>query len=605
MHKFRTHTCGELTKKDVGSEVKLSGWVHRRRDHGGLVFIDLRDHYGITQCVIDENSTLMEEIAHLRYESIIIVEGQVVARSDETTNKNMQTGDIELKISTYHLESPSEQLLPIQVNSSKEFPEETRLKYRFLDLRREKLHRNIILRSKVISAIRKKMGAKGFMEFQTPILTASSPEGARDYLVPSRVHPGKFYALPQAPQVFKQLIMVSGFDKYFQIAPCFRDEDARADRSPGEFYQFDIEMSYVTQEDVFNVIEPLLRELFMEFSEKKVSEAAFPRITYADAMLKYGSDKPDLRIPTEISDVTEVFEGSAFRVFAESIKKGAVVRAIPALNVADRPRSFFEKMIAFAQENGAAGLGYIIFTEDGAAKGPIAKFLDEKRLGKLKEITGINGGDALFFSSNKESEAARIAGLARVRLAELLELIEKDIFKFCWITDFPFFQWDEDAKAIDFSHNPFSMPQGGMGALENAKTKEDLLAILAYQYDIVCNGVELSSGAIRNHKLDIMYKAFDIVGYTKEEVDTQFASMINAFKFGAPPHGGLAPGVDRMVMLLADEPNIREVILFPVNQQAQDLMMNAPAEVDDKQLRELGLQIRQKNGNSRKDLKSL
>lgn len=591
MHKYRTHTCGELNLSQVHQEVKLSGWVHRRRDHGGLAFIDLRDHYGITQCVIDSDEELTNQVAHLHYESVITITGIVVAREEEMRNKNLSTGDIEVRIKTFHLESDAD-LLPIQVNSDKDFPEETRLKYRFLDLRREKLHNNIVLRSKIISAIREKMVAQGFIEFQTPILTASSPEGARDYLVPSRVHPGKFYALPQAPQQFKQLLMMSGFDKYFQIAPCFRDEDARADRSPGEFYQLDVEMSFVTQEDVFAAVEPVMRNVFTEFSDKEVTSSPFPHIAYHDSMLKYGNDKPDLRNPLIISDVTEIFRESEFTIFRENIKKGAIVRAIPAPKTSNLPRSFFDKMITFAQENGAAGLGYITFNEDGTAKGPIAKFLDENKLSDLKKITGVNNGDSVFFSSDAENKAVKLAGQVRTKLGEELNLIDHNKFAFCWIVDFPFYEWNEEENKLDFSHNPFSMPQGGLEALKNATTKEDLLKIKAYQYDIVCNGIELSSGAIRNHKPEIMYKAFEIVGYGKEVVDNKFRSLITAFKYGAPPHGGVAPGIDRIVMLLADEKNIREVIAFPMNQQAQDLLMNAPAEVDEKQLRELHIMHR-------------
>jgi aspartyl-tRNA synthetase len=592
MHQFRTHTCGHLTAKDINKEVKLSGWVHRRRDHGGLVFIDLRDHYGITQCVIDEKSDLNDDIAHLRYESVVTFTGKVVARQENAINKNISTGEIEILISDFKLESPAE-TLPLQVNDNeKEFPEETRLQYRFLDLRREKLHNNIILRSKVIRSIREKMHAAGFNEFQTPILTASSPEGARDYLVPSRVHPGKFYALPQAPQIFKQLVMVSGFDKYFQIAPCFRDEDARSDRSPGEFYQLDIEMSFVTQEDVFSEMEPIFYNLFSEFSTKSVSPYPFQRIKYNDAMLKYGIDKPDLRNPIIIADVTEIFRESNFTIFKENIKKGAIVRAIPAPNTVDLPRSFFDKMNNFAQEMGAAGLGYISFDKEGKAKGPIAKFLSDDQLTELKSITNINDGDSVFFACAEEKIATKLAGQVRIKLGDELNLVDKNKFEFCWVTDFPYFEWNDEHNKIDFCHNPFSMPQGGLEILQSAKTKEELLAILAFQYDIVCNGVELSSGAIRNHKLEVMYKAFEIVGYTKEYVDEKFHSLVNAFRFGAPPHGGFAPGVDRMVMLLADEPNIREVICFPMNQKAQDLMMNAPSSVEDIQLKELSIQHR-------------
>ena len=593
MNKYRTHNCGELNTTHIGQEVKLSGWVHRRRDHGGLVFIDLRDHYGLTQCVIDSDEELTNEVAHLHYESVVTVTGVIAARFEDACNSDMPTGDIEVRMETLYLESDAA-LLPLQVNSDKEFPEETRLRYRFLDLRKEKIHHNIVLRSQIITAIRNKMIAQGFIEFQTPILTATSPEGARDFLVPSRLHPGKFYALPQAPQQFKQLLMVSGFDRYFQIAPCFRDEDARADRSPGEFYQLDVEMAFVTQEDVFAAIEPVMHSIFTEFSTKKVTSVPFPQIRYSEAMLKYGCDKPDLRNPLVISDVTEIFRDSEFTIFRENIKKNSVVRAIPAPKTAELPRSFFDKMIAFAQENGAAGLGYIGFTNEGKAKGPIAKFLTEEQLNDLKKIVDISDGDSVFFACDVANIAAKLAGQVRTKLAEDLNLIDHNQFAFCWIVDFPFYEWNEDEDKIDFSHNPFSMPQGGLEALNNAKTKEDLLNITAYQYDIVCNGTELSSGAIRNHKPEIMYKAFEIVGYNKEVVDERFRSLITAFKYGAPPHGGIAPGIDRIVMLLAEEKNIREVIAFPMNQQAQDLLMNAPATVDEKQLQELNLQLHKK-----------
>ncbi|HEU5048360.1 MAG TPA: aspartate--tRNA ligase [Rickettsiales bacterium] len=593
MHQYRTHTCNQLTAKDAGQNVKLSGWVHRKRDHGNLLFIDLRDHYGITQLVAnsESNKDIFDSLTAVRYESVITVVGKVVARAAETVNKDLATGTIEVVVESYVLESAAE-LLPLQVNSDAEFPEDTRLTYRFLDLRREKLHRNILLRSQVISFLRRKMTEQGFNEFQTPILTASSPEGARDYLVPSRVHPGKFYALPQAPQMFKQLLMVAGFDRYFQIAPCFRDEDARADRSPGEFYQLDIEMSFVTQEDVFAAIEPVLHGLFKEFSNKQVTDYPFPRIPYRQAMLEYGSDKPDLRNPIKISDATTVFQGSGFGIFNKIIENGGVIRAVPAPNTAGQPRSFFDKMIAYAQSLGAAGLAYITFEADGTPKSPIAKFLTPEKLEELKKTAGLKNGDSVFFSSGEELAAAKLAGQVRVKLGEELGLVEKDCYKLCWVVDFPYYEWDEEENKIIFSHNPFSMPQGGMEALEAAKgDKKKLLSILAYQYDIVCNGVELSSGAIRNHRPDIMYKAFEIAGYGKETVDARFGAMINAFKFGAPPHGGLAPGVDRMVMLLADEPNIREVITFPMNQKAEDLMMQAPAFVEEKQLRELHIQM--------------
>lgn len=587
MHMYRTHNCNELNKSQVGKQVKLSGWVHRKRDHGNLLFVDLRDHYGITQLVTTTDSKQFDAVTSVRNESVITVTGKVVERSDETKNKNIATGDIELVIESFHVESAADPL-PLQVNAEREQPEDTRLRYRFLDLRRERIHKNIILRSGVISSLRRRMNEQGFMEFQTPILTASSPEGARDYLVPSRVHPGKFYALPQAPQQFKQLLMVSGFDRYFQIAPCFRDEDARADRSPGEFYQLDMEMSFVTQDDVFSAIEPVLHGVFEEFGgDKKLTNYPFPRITYADSMLKYGNDKPDLRNPLIIADATEVWRGSGFGIFNKVIEGGSVIRAIPAPNTADKPRSFFDKMIAFAQENGAKGLAYIVFDASGEAKGPIAKFLSPEKLEELKKTAGLKNGDSVFFASGEKLEASKVAGLVRTQIGAELDLLEKNIFKFCWIVDFPYFEYNDEDKKIDFSHNPFSMPQGGMEALE---TKEPL-DILAYQYDIVCNGVELSSGAIRNHRPEIMYKAFSMVGYDTSVVDERFGGMIRAFKFGAPPHGGLAPGVDRIVMLLADEPNIREVIAFPMNQRAEDILMGAPATVSEKQLRELSIQL--------------
>jgi aspartyl-tRNA synthetase len=590
MHPYRTHHCSALRKEDIGTKVKLSGWVHRRRDHGGLLFIDLRDHYGVTQCVFNDDSAFLEEASHTSFESVITVVGEVIARSDDTANKNLETGDIEIVVEDFNIESRSE-IVPLQVNSDKDFPENMRLKYRFLDLRREEMHNNIILRSKVIARIRELMTAQGFLELQTPILTSSSPEGARDYLVPSRVHPGKFYALPQAPQIFKQLLMTSGFDKYFQIAPCFRDEDARADRSPGEFYQLDMEMSFVTQDDVFAAIEPTLSTIFKEFSEKKATSAPFPRIPFDEAMLKYGTDKPDLRNPLEITDVSEIFRGSGFGIFASQVEKGSLVRAIPAPNTGDKPRSFFDKMNDWAREEGFPGMGYIIFDENGEGKGPIAKNLDAERIQQLKDATGVDKNDGLFFACGKEADAAKLAGLARTKVGTDLDLLEKDIFKFCWIVDFPYYEWDEDNKKIDFSHNPFSMPQGGLEALENAKSNEDLLAIKAFQYDIVCNGVELSSGAIRNHRPEILYKAFEIVGYPHEEVDSRFGALARAFKYGAPPHGGIAPGVDRMIMLLADQPNIREVIAFPMNQQAEDLLMQAPAPADAPHLKELNIQL--------------
>lgn len=592
MHKYRTHHCNELSKEFVGQKIKLSGWVHRRRDHGNLLFIDLRDHYGITQLVFnDQNSALKDKASHLRYETVITIEGEVVSRDKNNVNNTIDTGEIEVVVTSYLVESEAA-MLPFNVNSDQEAPEETRLKYRFLDLRREELHKNIMLRSQIIASIRNYMTSKGFTEFQTPILTASSPEGARDFLVPSRLHPGKFYALPQAPQQFKQLLMISGFDRYFQIAPCFRDEDARADRSPGEFYQLDIEMSFVTQDDIFTNIEPLMTEIFTRFGKKKVSPAPFIRISYAEAMLKYGSDKPDLRNPIEIFDVTDLFVASSFAVFRDAIAKGSVVRAVPGPNVAGRSRKYFDDLAKFAMDEGASGLGYVTFTEEGGAKGPIVKFLSEDQLLELKARGKLVNNDAVFFICAEPMEAAKLAGKIRTKLGMDLELIDHHRFEFCWITDFPFYEWNDDTKKIDFSHNPFSMPQGGIQALEQAEGNiEELLKIRAFQYDIVCNGVELSSGAIRNHQPELMYKAFEIAGYSREEVDSRFGGMIRAFKYGAPPHGGIAPGIDRMVMLIADTVNIREVIAFPMNQQAEDLLMNAPNYADEKQLRELGIML--------------
>ena len=586
MHAYRTHTCGQLRAADVGNPARLSGWVHRKRDHGQLLFVDLRDHHGITQCVISAGSPFFEAASALRPESVVTMTGAVVARGADAVNPKLPTGEVELAVDELRVEASAE-TLPLQVASDAEFPEDTRLRYRFLDLRREKLHRNIVLRSQVIASIRRRMIAAGFTEFQTPILTSSSPEGARDYLVPSRIHPGKFYALPQAPQQFKQLLMVAGFDRYFQIAPCFRDEDGRADRSPGEFYQLDFEMSFVTQEDVWATIEPVLHGVFEEFAAgRTVTPPPFPRIPYAEAMTKYGSDKPDLRIPMVNADVTAVFAGSDFKVFAEAAGRGAVVRAIPGPGAAARPRSFFDKLDAWAREQGAPGLGYVSLAEAGA-RGPIAKFLDAPRLAALQQATGTGPGDVVFFVCDKPAMADPLAGKVRTRLGEELDLIEKNAFRFCWVTDFPMYEWDDEAKKIDFSHNPFSMPQGGLEALQT----KDPLTINAYQYDIVCNGIELSSGAIRNHRPDIMYKAFEIAGYRPEEVEARFGGMLNAFRYGAPPHGGSAPGIDRIVMMLADERNLREVIAFPMNQQAQDLLMQAPSEVDPRRLRELHIKL--------------
>jgi aspartyl-tRNA synthetase len=597
MHAYRTHHCGELRASHVGERVKLSGWIHRKRDHGGVLFVDLRDHYGITQIVAKANSEPLRALEHLRAESVVTIVGDVVARGSDAANPNLPTGEIELSAEEVVVQSAAEEL-PLPVAGEADYPEEIRLRYRFLDLRRERLHRNIVLRSQVISSIRRRMVEAGFTEFQTPILTASSPEGARDYLVPSRVHPGKFYALPQAPQMFKQLIMVAGFDRYFQIAPCFRDEDGRADRSPGEFYQLDFEMSYVTQEDVFQALEPILAGVFEEFADGKTVTPAgeFPRIPYKEAMLKYGSDKPDLRNPILISDVSSHFRGSGFGLFARIVEGGGTVRAIPAPGTADKSRRFFDDMNDWARSEGHAGLGYVT-QKGGELGGPIAKNHGDEGMRRLIAELGLGPDDGIFFAAGKEAQAAKLAGLARTRVAEQLGLIGEDEYRFCWIVDFPMFEYDEEAKKVDFSHNPFSMPQGELEALET----KDPLDILAFQYDIVCNGVELSSGAIRNHRPDIMYKAFEIAGYSKEDVDLNFSGMINAFKFGAPPHGGSAPGIDRIVMLLAGEPNIREVVLFPMNQRAEDLMMGAPGVVSAKQLRELNIRLVEPAGAAKKD----
>ena len=591
MHPYRTHNCGALRAADAGSTVRLSGWIHRKRDHGGLLFVDLRDHFGLTQIVAAAGSGPLAQLEHLRLESVVTIEGDVVARDAATINPNLPTGAIEVRARAVTVRSAAAEL-PMPVAGDADYPEDIRLKHRYLDLRRERLHANIMLRSAVIASLRRRMLDQGFTEFQTPILTASSPEGARDFLVPSRLHHGRFYALPQAPQMFKQLIMVAGFDRYFQIAPCFRDEDARADRSPGEFYQLDFEMSFVTQDDVFAAIEPVLAGVFEEFAGYgretpwSVTPPPFPRIPYREAMLKYGTDKPDLRNPLIIQDVTGHFRGQGFGLFARLIEQGAVVRAVPAPATADKPRSFFDNLNDWARGEGFAGLGYIT-RKGGEAGGPIAKNLGPDATEALLCALGLGPDDGVVFAAGKPADAARLAGLARTRIGHELGLVAQGEYRFCWIVDFPMYERNEDTGAIEFSHNPFSMPQGELDALET----QDPLSILAWQYDIVCNGVELSSGAIRNHRPDIMYKAFEIAGYAREQVDRDFPGMINAFRYGAPPHGGSAPGVDRIVMLLADEPNLREVVLFPMNQKAEDLMMGAPSEVSPKQLKELHIRV--------------
>ena len=593
MNKYRSNTCGELTKKNKGSEVVLSGWINKKRDHGNLLFLDLRDNYGITQCIIDKENKFFKNLEKIQLETVIKIVGEVVERSPDTINKDIKTGEIEVKIKSYEVLGACEEL-PMPVFSDQEYAEDIRLKYRFLDLRRKKVHENISLRSKIISFIRDEMTKLGFLEFQTPILTSSSPEGARDFLVPSRLNPGKFYALPQAPQQFKQLIMISGFDKYFQIAPCFRDEDARADRSPGEFYQLDIEMSFVEQDDVFVVVEKLMLLLFKKFSTKKILFEKFPRITFKDAILKYGSDKPDLRNPLEICDLTSIFtrEDVKFEIFKKLVKSGSIVRAIKTTNTKGKPRSFFDGIDKWAKDQGASGMAYFTIENDKeiSAKGPVGKFFSSDAIKEIMKIMDANIGDSIFFSCDKEKEVLKLISSARDKIAQELNLINEDSFAFCWIVDYPMFEIDENTKKIQFSHNPFSMPQGDLSKINFSKPLE----IKAYQYDIVCNGIELSSGAIRNHKPDLMYKLFSVVGYSKSEVQKKFKGMINALNYGAPPHGGIAPGLDRIVMLLANEKNIREVTLFPMNQNAQDLMMDAPSEVDEKQLKELGLQIKKK-----------
>ena len=595
MHKYRSHTCSQLNTQDAGKKVKLSGWIHRKRDHGNLLFFDLRDHYGLTQCVIQNNSNFFKEVEKIKPESVVCVSGEVVKRSKDTINKDLLTGEIEITVSEFTVLSAAKDL-PMPIFGQQNYPEETRLKYRFLDLRREGMHKNIILRSKVISFLRNKMISSGFLEFQTPILTASSPEGARDFLVPSRLHPGKFYALPQAPQQFKQMVMISGFDKYFQIAPCFRDEDGRADRSPGEHYQLDMEMSFVEQEDIFKTLEPIFFELFTEFGKGKIiSKTPFTKIKYQDSMLKYGTDKPDLRNPIHIFDVTTIMkrEDVKLDIFKKLIAEGSIVRAIPAPKTSSKPRSFFDNFNSWAKEEGAKGLGYITLEKDKEkfiGKGPIAKFFSENSINELAKLCKLKDKDSVFFSCDSKKNVEKISGLARQKLGKELNLIDNNSFEFCWIIDFPMYQFDEEEKKIDFHHNPFSMPQIDLKNFD----KTDPLSILAYQYDLVCNGFEISSGAIRNHLPDLMYKVFSKVGYSKDEVDTKFEGMIKALSYGAPPHGGMAPGIDRIVMILADETNIREVTLFPMNQNAEDLLMGAPSNINNNQLKELNIKISEK-----------
>ncbi len=591
MNKYRSHNCSELRKKDVNNKAVLSGWINKKRDHGNLLFIDLRDNYGITQCIIDKQNSNFLKLEKVQLETVIKIEGKVVNRSKETINKDIETGEVEVVIENYEILGSCKEL-PMPVFSDQEYSEEIRLKYRFIDLRRKKIHENIILRSKVVSFIRDEMNKLGFLEFQTPILTSSSPEGARDFLVPSRLNPGKFYALPQAPQQFKQLIMVSGFDKYFQIAPCFRDEDARSDRSPGEFYQLDLEMSFVEQEDIFKVVERLLINTFQKFSNKKLMFKEFPKIPYAESLLKYGTDKPDLRNPLIINDITEIFlrKDVTFEIFKKLVRAGSRVRCIVTKNTKDKPRSFFDSVDKWAKEQGASGLAYLTFEKEKkiSAKGPIGKFFSSEALEEIMKKTNAEIGDSIFFACAKKKELEQITSLARNRIAKDLDLIIEDTFAFCWIVDYPMFQKNEETNKIEFSHNPFSMPQGTSNNIDFTKPLE----ILAYQYDIVCNGIELSSGAIRNHKPELMYKLFSIAGYEKKHVDEKFTGMINALSYGAPPHGGIAPGIDRIVMLLAEEKNIREVTMFPMNQNAQDLMMNAPSEISEDQLKELNLALK-------------
>ncbi|MFL2891132.1 MAG: aspartate--tRNA ligase [Candidatus Pelagibacter sp.] len=593
MNKYRSHNCNELRKDFIGKDVILSGWINRKRDHGNLLFIDLRDNYGITQCIVSKENPYFEKLEKIQLETVINIHGKVVSRSKETINKEIQTGEIEVAIKSFNVLGSCKEL-PLPVFSDQEYSEEIRLKYRFLDLRRKKIHQNIILRSEIISFIRNEMIKFDFLEFQTPILTSSSPEGARDFLVPSRLNPGKFYALPQAPQQFKQLIMVSGFDKYFQIAPCFRDEDARADRSPGEFYQLDLEMSFVEQEEVFEVTENLLKNTFKNFSDKKLLFNKFPKISYADAMMKYGTDKPDLRNPLIINDITEIFlrDDVSFEIFKKLVKSGSKVRCIITKDTKDKPRSFFDNIDKWAKEQGASGLAYFTIDKDKeiSGKGPVGKFFSKESLEKIMKITGAEIGDSVFLACAKKSELEKISSLARDKIAKDLKLINEDVFAFCWIVDYPMFEKNEISNKIEFSHNPFSMPQGDISKIDFEKPLE----ILAYQYDIVCNGVELSSGAIRNHIPELMYKLFSVAGYSKKDVNEKFSGMINALSYGAPPHGGIAPGIDRIVMLIANEKNIREVTMFPMNQNAQDLMMNAPSEVDNKQLKELNIQLKEK-----------